>query len=147
VIEAADYIVRVEEAQLRELGLHEPALRTAPARFLARDEVLSDVLRKRILKRVNLRPAVLDLAWTDPPAGLGRTIPGARYLYVRVTLAGSAHARPEEVAAAVLGRDPGFTSHHLTRTGFVLKEGEGRGEPAAVAPGQGTNTRLWAKAR
>ncbi len=102
VINAAEYVVRVEPEHVRASG---PDLDAAPQRFLARDEVPWDTTRKGAPRRVDIRPAVLDVRWIDEPEGLatlGFLRPEARYLMVRTLLNAPAHARPDEVAAAVL---------------------------------------------
>jgi len=123
---AAEYLVRVDADQLaRAAG----SLDDAPARFLAQAGIPWLVTRKRREKTVDLRPEVDDVKWLAadqvPPelaVNAGFLQPGARYLAVRVRLDTEGHARPEEVAAAVLGFDPGFEAPHLART-RLLKRG------------------------
>jgi hypothetical protein len=120
--------VRVEPEHLRRAASDPEA---APQRFLAREEVLRDTTRKGEARRVDIRPAVLDVRWVDAPgelAALGFLRPGARYLFVRTLLNAPVHARPDEVAAAVLGGDasvgstpaPVFEPIHLARTKLVF---------------------------
>jgi radical SAM-linked protein len=144
VLAGAEYVVRVEEGHRRKLGHGDRALDHMPAAFLSRAEAAMDVVRKRKPKRVDIRPAVETLRWIsgrDLPPGLGIAREGARYLLVRLLLDSEAHTRPEEVAAFMLGEDPGVESVHITRTQLLRREGEawapllGRGNrrPATVS--------------
>jgi radical SAM family uncharacterized protein/radical SAM-linked protein len=126
---AAEYIVRVDADQLAKAT---GPLDGAPARFLAQTEIPRLVTRKRREKTVNLRPEVDDVRWIaadQVPAELaisaGFVQPGARYLSVRVRLDTEGHARPEEVAAALLGFDPGFEAPHLARTRLLKRRPDG----------------------
>jgi radical SAM-linked protein len=125
VIGAAVYAVRVEPEHVLRAG---PDLDAAPQRFLARDEVLWETTRKGEPRRVNIRSAVTDVRWIEEPddlAALGFLRPGARYLMIRTLLNAPAHARPDEVAAAVLrgdatetsgpGAAPAFEPNHIAR--------------------------------
>jgi radical SAM-linked protein len=131
----AEYLVRVDGEHLARLPRTGSALDGLPARFLARDTAPWDVLRKRKPKTVDLRPAVEHVEWVDPqsvPRELASWRDAPRVLAVRVTLAGDAHARPEEVAAALLGEDPGFEAPHLARVRLVCRQHEAA--PEFVAP-------------
>jgi radical SAM family uncharacterized protein/radical SAM-linked protein len=125
VINAAEYVVRVDPELA---GRAAPDLDAAPQRFMARDEVLWETTRKGEPRRVNIRPAVTDVRWIEEPDGLaplGFLRPGARYLMIRTLLNAPAHARPDEVAAAVLRGDatessgpettPVFEPNHIAR--------------------------------
>jgi radical SAM family uncharacterized protein/radical SAM-linked protein len=95
---AAEYLVRVESVD-SNLDMD-----SAPARFLAKDSMPAAVRRKDREKTIDLRSAVLDMRWAE--AGeVPETFEsaGARYLWMRLPLTGGAHARPQEVATAVLG--------------------------------------------
>jgi radical SAM family uncharacterized protein/radical SAM-linked protein len=123
-----EYLVRVEEAHLLALGLDAKSLDEAPGRFLALDSASRDVERKGKTKSVDLRPAVDAVRWIaaeEIPSRLGFTRPDARYLFVRIRLDGSAHVRPGEVAAALLGADPGIEPVHLARLRLLAREGVG----------------------
>ena len=136
VLAAAEYVVRVEAEHL--VGLDEETLDRAPERFLARAEVRLAVFRKRKQKTVDIRPAVQTVRWIDAadlPPELDFARPGARYLLVRTLLGAEVHARPEEVASCVLGRDPGFESIHIARTRLILNP------EATVARGKPSETK------
>ncbi len=120
---AAEYMVRVDADQIAKADPAAGPLDDAPARFLAWTEAPWRVTRKRREKTVDLRPEVDAVGWIPAgavPRELGEQAgfirPGARYLSVRVRLDTEGHARPEEVAAAILGFDPGFEAPHLART-------------------------------
>jgi radical SAM-linked protein len=120
-LQTAEYVVRVEPAHLEACALGPDEIASAPARFLARDTVVVEVIRKRVSKRADIRPSVEDVRWMDA-ADLPGEIParpGDRYLSVRVRLHEESHARPEEVAAAMLGGSPRFEPPHITRTRLV----------------------------
>jgi radical SAM-linked protein len=124
-IETAEYIVRMDRAEVDRLGFSEVELDAAPASFLERTEVTVEVTRKRKPKVVDIRPAVRDLGWVnlqDVPLEARWTDADARYLLVRLDVSSEAHARPEEVASAMLGSDPGLENSHLLRTRLVLGE-------------------------
>jgi len=127
VLEAADYVVRVEAGELAAA----PALaggttpEAALESFLGRETCPRVVTRKRAAKTVDIRPAVLEARWLRPeelPDLPDFTRPEARYLAVRVGLRSDAHARPEEVAAAVLGLDATPDTPQIARTRLVLRE-------------------------
>ncbi len=128
VIHAADYVVRVDAEQMQ---LAAPDPDEAPRRFLAREALLWDTTRKGEPRRVDIRPAVLDLRWTEPPeelAPLGFLRPGARYLFMRVLINAPVHARPDEIAEAALADaaadapgspgGPAFEPIHIARLGL-----------------------------
>jgi radical SAM-linked protein len=120
---AVEWLVRLEGALLERAGLDAAALDAAPARLLAHDSIPWTTERKRQRKDVDLRPAILEARWVAPeeiPERLGFLREGARYLRLRIRndLPGL-HARPEEVAAAMLGGDPGIEAVHLARIGLV----------------------------
>jgi len=121
----AEYLVRVDPEHLAGLPHGARQLDELPARFLARTEATWEVLRKRKPKTVDLRPAVEHVEWVDrrdvPEELASWRDTAARVLAVRVKLEGDAHARPEEVAAAMLGQDPGFEAPHLARVRLVLR--------------------------
>ncbi len=132
---AAEYVVRVDADQIAKADTAAGPLDDAPARFLARTEAPWRVTRKRREKTVDLRPEVDAVGWIPAgavPPELGEQAgflrPGARYLSVRVRLDTEGHARPEEVAAAILGFDPGFEAPHLARTRLL------RGAPDGWSP-------------
>ena len=130
-LRAAEYVVRLEADWLA--GRTEADLAAAPERFLAEMEVPWQVLRKRKEKTVDLRPAVETVRWIaddDLPPGTPRGAAGDRHLHVRIRLDADGHVRPEEVAAALLGADPGFEPVHITRTRLELADR--RPEPVAV---------------
>jgi len=130
---AADYLVRVEPGHLH--GLAPDAVESAPARFLARDAVLLSVTRKRVPKQVDIRPSVEEVRWVEAdalPEGV-RPLRDARYLAVRVRLQEESHARPEEVASAVLGGKAEFEPPHIVRVRLVLQEASRAEEPAPEA--------------
>jgi radical SAM-linked protein len=136
VLTGAEYLVRVDAEHLAEFAHSDVDLDDLPARFLALSSVPWDVLRKRKPKSVDLRPAVDQLEWVDPralPEELASWRDATRVLRVRVKLEGDAHARPEEVAAAMLGKDPGFEGPHLVRVRLLLRDDKAA-VPAAPAP-------------
>jgi radical SAM family uncharacterized protein/radical SAM-linked protein len=120
---ASETVVRVDPKHAA--GQDTEALDRAPDAFLARVSVPWEVTRKRRARTADLRPAVDAVEWideADAPSGLGFRRPGARYLRVRVLLNAEGHARPEEVAAAVLGADPGFEPVHMVRTALLTRD-------------------------
>jgi radical SAM family uncharacterized protein/radical SAM-linked protein len=120
---AIEFLVRVDAEQIAALGLGDTDLDDAPAALLARDEIPWTVTRRRQPKEVDLRPAIDDVRWVladEVPARLDFHREGARHLRVRIRLdAPDIHARPEEVASAMLGEDPGFQAIQLARTALL----------------------------
>jgi hypothetical protein len=132
-LRAAEYIVRLEAPRLAGVGDPGPA----PERFLARERVEWDVTRKRRPKRVDLRPSVDHVAWMEEhelPAELaGFRRNGARYLLVRTLLHDAGHARPEEVASAMLDRELQLEPVDLVRVRLLGKD-EGGWMPLIPSP-------------
>jgi hypothetical protein len=122
---AIEFLVRLDPDRPAPFTTEE--LDPAPGRLLDRTEVPWRVTRKRREKEVDLRPAIDDLAWLstdDVPdrPGFGRA--GGRVLRVRILQdVPQAHARPEEVVAAALGRDPGIQAIDVARVGLLRREG------------------------
>jgi radical SAM-linked protein len=137
---AADYLVRLETVALPQGGLAGADLDAAPARFLARESVLWDTTRKGEDRRVDLRPAVMDVHWAgsgdaDEVPGFARA--GARYLAVRLRLDAPIHARPEEVAAATLGCPMRLGPVDVARMRLWRRDGEGLAPILVAAPAIG----------
>jgi len=112
---SAEYLVRVD-------GVLED-LETAPDRYLARESDPREVARKDGKKTIDLRSAVLDARWVHGdtvPAGFTRT--GSRYLWMRFPLNAGVHARPQEVAAAVLGDEMPIDLPQLARLRLQLAQ-------------------------
>ncbi len=134
---AAEYVVRLDRELLDRGGLDAPALDRAPGDFLARAEAPWPVTRKRVEKTVDLRPEVIAVEWIAGSALPGdlRSFarPRARYLRTVLHLDTPGHARPEEVAAALLGNDPGIETLHLARTGLLKRAGDGLAPVLPVA--------------
>ena len=110
---SAEYLVRVETAGGEMDG--------APDHYLARESDLREVSRKDGLRTIDLRSAVLDARWMDGeqvPKGFARN--GSRYLWMRFPLNHGTHARPHEVAAAVLGDDVPIDLPQLARLRLEL---------------------------
>jgi radical SAM-linked protein len=110
---SAEYLVRVDETS--------GDMTAAPDRYLARESDVREVSRKDGRKRIDLRSAVLDARWRDAdqvPEGFARN--GSRYLWLRFPLNGGVHARPQEVAAAVLGDDVPIDLPQLARLRLEL---------------------------
>ncbi len=123
---AADYLVRLDPERLETLGRSDADLDAGPARFLARTEAPMEVTRKRRPKTVDIRPAVAEARWVDArqlPPEMGALRPGGRALFVRTLLTAEGHARPEEVAAAILDGDPGLETAHLVRLDLLRRDG------------------------
>jgi radical SAM-linked protein len=93
---AAEYLVRVDAGG--------DDMDAAPDHYLARESDLREVSRKDGMRTIDLRLAVLEARWMNGdqvPEGFARN--GSRYLWMRFPLNHGVHARPHEVAAAVLG--------------------------------------------
>jgi len=131
---AAEYIVRLESSHLA--ATIDPD--RAPERFLSRSECVREVTRKRKPKTVDIRPLVDTVAWiprAELPEGMDPKQDDARYLVIRVTLGGGGHARPEEVASAMLDGDPVFEPVHITRTRLLARrDGEWVSPMELLAP-------------
>jgi hypothetical protein len=122
VLAAAEFVVRLDRELVPDLD--DARLREGVRGFLSSVAVVATVRRKKEQKPVDLRAAVEELAVADEsavPEWLGFRRPGARYLRMVLAQNGPVHARPEEVAAAVLGADPGLSPAHLVRTRFLSR--------------------------
>jgi radical SAM family uncharacterized protein/radical SAM-linked protein len=110
---SAEYLVRIEAAG--------DEMDAAPDRYLARESDLREVSRKDGKRTIDLRSAVLDARWMDGdrvPESFARN--GSRYLWMRFPLNHGTHARPHEVAAAVLGDEVSIDLPQLARLRLAL---------------------------
>ena len=92
VLTQAEYVVRLTGENLNPVAIE---------KFMEQEEVRLQVERKRRPKTVNIRPAVMELAWTDHPSDNKGS--GEPALWMRLDLRSEAHTRPEEVVRALVG--------------------------------------------
>jgi radical SAM-linked protein len=122
-LQAAEYVVRLPREIVEHLNPE--TAEHAPGAFLERDSVPVTVERKGKVKEMDLRPAVERVAWLDPSEipGLDPDRPGDRALYMRLPIRPGIHARPQEVAAAVLGAPSVADPTRLARIRVVTRIG------------------------
>jgi radical SAM-linked protein len=120
---AAEYVVRLPREAVEHLDPE--TAEHAPGTFLKRDSVTVTVERKGKTKEVDLRPAVDRVGWLDPSEipGLDPDLAGDRALFMRLSIRPGIHARPQEVAAAVLGAPSIVDTQRLARIRVVTRIG------------------------
>jgi radical SAM-linked protein len=124
-LEAAEYVIRLPRELMGELDRNPQAIEAAPGAFLDRESAPFAVVRKGKSKEVDLRRAVDTIRWLDPGEipGVEALSPGDRALFMRLFIRPGVHARPEEVAAAVLGGLPAIDTPQLARVQVVTRTG------------------------
>lgn len=123
-LEAAEYLICLPHSLLQDVGVSADELEALSRKLLSRGNILRDVIRKRKPKTVDLRPAI-DALWVldEGPANFWEDTP-ASFIGVRL-LVKEHHARPEEVAAELLGGTAALEPIHLLRTALLRRSEDG----------------------